>query len=156
MTEYSSATKTYIQHRAMMISISVKKIALSLWFSSAYIICTNLRTFIRHSMCVIHISFNWAYKYRYIRKRQKDGLSKDMFCIDKNNYELHAARTTYMYIYIDRKMKLVHILYKNPCISLLLEKERVVSYVKCLDEHINISLKIILIIGCSRLCINCT
>ena len=58
------------------------------------------------------------------------------------------------YTYIDRKMKLVHILYKNPCISLLLEKERVVSYVKCLDEHINISLKLILIIGCSQISLN--
>ena len=47
-----------------------------------------------------------------------------------------AAQTTYIYINIDRKMKLVHILYKNPCISLLLEKERVAICVKCLDEHI--------------------
>ena len=47
-----------------------------------------------------------------------------------------AAQTTYMYINIDRKMKLVHILYKNPCTSLLLEKERVAICVKCLDEHI--------------------
>ena len=76
------------------------------------------------------------------------------FASTKTIMNCHAARTTYMYIYIDRKMKLVHILYKNPCISLLLEKERVVSYVKCLDEHINISLKLILIIGCSQISLN--
>ena len=83
-------------------------------------------------------------------KRQKDGLSKGMFCIDKNNYEPPHAQLICTYTL----MKLVHILYKNPCISLLLEKERVVSYVKCLDEHINISLKLILIIGCSQISLN--
>ena len=76
------------------------------------------------------------------------------FASTKTIMNCHATCKTYMYIYIDRKMKLVHILYKNPCISLLLEKERVVSYVKCLDEHINISLKIILIIGCSQISLN--
>ena len=103
-------------------------------------------------MCVIHISFNWAYtciNTEYYEKTKRWTFKG--YVLHRQKQLWTAARTTYMYIYIDETGS--HTLQK-PMHTPPLEKERVVSYVKCLDEHINISLKLILIIGCSQISLN--